>query len=255
MESVLDIEKNASSCDLDELLTFVGLPSKRSARELSGSSDELFRGITSVLNNLLLRAIDKQTAPEFIAARDEVFGDFFKTMRAMSNLARVLIPRGTLERMSWESFGELEDDLTEQGLERFGAAGRDQAIFTVCAFRRMNRLVAKVASLGAPPKESVAGDREIANNFSFYAAWTQFHLECLVASMRSDKPIPPEVLEIICEGLRSAVNAYGFLRQGLELRESSSIAPPQAPYDWDEEDQELLDSSMSDMDDAEFEEY
>ena len=86
MESVLDIEKNAANDGLDELLTFVGLPSKRSAKELTGSSQELFEGIVSVLNNLLLRAIDKQTAQEFVAARGEVFGDFFKTTRAMSNL-------------------------------------------------------------------------------------------------------------------------------------------------------------------------
>ena len=162
MESVLDSERSAADDGLDELLTFVGLPSKRSAKELTGSSQELFEGIVSVLNNLLLRAIDKQTAQEFVAARGEVFGDFFKTTRAMSNLARVLIPRGTLERMSWESFSELEADLTEQGLKRFGTAARDQAIFTVCAFRRTNRLLAKIASLGAPPKELQAEDRKIA---------------------------------------------------------------------------------------------
>ena len=64
--------------------------------------------------------------------------------------------------------------------------------------------------------------------------------------MHFDKAINPEVLTEICEGLRTAVNAYGLIRQGVDLRLTRE-EPVIAPYAWDEEDQELLASSMSDM--------
>ena len=49
------------------------------------------------------------------------------------------------------------------------------------------------------------------------------------------------------DGLRSAVNAYGLARQGVDLRKSE--AEPEIPaYKWDEEDQELLNSSMAGID-------
>lgn len=245
MDTVLEIEKNRVSGGLVDQLTFVGLPTKSSARELSGSNEELFKGIVSILNSLLLKAIDAQTSEEFVAARSAVFGDIWKTMRAMSNLARVVIPARTLERLSWEAFAELEADLMEQGLKRFGELAKDQAIFTVWAFRRISRLQAKIIDFGAVPRKMVSKDKELAKEFSFYAAWAQFHLECLAVSMRFNKTIHPEVLETICEGLRAAVNAYGLIRQGLDLRVPPQDDPTLAPYEWTVEDQELLDSSMS----------
>jgi hypothetical protein len=59
-------------------------------------------------------------------------------------------------------------------------------------------------------------------------------------------PIYPEVLEVITDLLRSAVNAYAWIRQGVDLR--FPVDEPVLPnVEWDDEDQELLNGSMRDM--------
>jgi hypothetical protein len=243
--ATLAVERNISG-GLDDLLTFVGVPSKRSARELSGSAEELFKGIKTVLDTMLLRAIEARTGAEFVVTRDDVFVDYYKTVSALSNLARVIVPARVLDRLVVESFSELEADLRDKGLARFGAVARDQAVFTVWTLRKTNRLISIIAAAGKVPEDLRAQDKELAFDFSIASRVTQFHLDCLIASMHFDKAINPEVLTEICDGLRTAVNAYGLIRQGVDLRVTRE-EPVVAPYEWDEEDKELLASSMSDM--------
>jgi hypothetical protein len=64
--------------------------------------------------------------------------------------------------------------------------------------------------------------------------------------MRHKRPLYPEVLEVILDGLRAAVNAYAWARRGLELR-TPSAEPAVAPIEWDEEEQALLDEATHDM--------
>jgi hypothetical protein len=236
------------SVGLGELLTFVGLPSKRSAKELSGSSEELFKGITAVLDRLLLRAISKRTAAEFVGARNEIFGKYLTIVEALAKLARVIIPTSVIDVLVAQSFSELEAELREQGLLRFGATAKDQAVFTVWTLRKTSELISKIAAGGHPPKGCEETDANLAAEFSFCAAWAQFHLDCMMVAIRLDKPIYPEVLPEIIDGLRAAVNAHGLIRRGVDLRIRPSAEPDFPTREWDQEDQELLDSSMHDMD-------
>jgi hypothetical protein len=255
MDTVLEIEKNRTRGGLGEMSTFIGLPTKNSARILSEDTAELFKGILSVLNNLLLRAIEAQTRNEFITLRSQVFDDTRKTQKAMGSLAKVIVPKPTLDRLVGESFVEMEADLTEHGAKKFGEIARDQAIFTVWTLRKINRLLSRIAE-GQPISDDLKeADKEIAHEFSFYVYWAQFHLECLFTAMRFKKPIMPEVLDEICDGLRAVVNAYGLIRRGIDLRWPSQDDETLTPCEWSEEDQELLDSSMSDMEEMEIEEY
>ena len=57
-----------------------------------------------------------------------------------------------------------------------------------------------------------------------------------------------EIVEVVIEGLRAAVNAYTFARRGLALRDEASLEMTSPVSDWDEEDQLLLDDSMADLD-------
>jgi hypothetical protein len=255
MDAVLEAMKGQSHDGLSEVLPFVGLPTRKSPQELPDGVGELLGRIVSIFNEQLLSAIVKQTAQEFNATREQIFGDAQKIMRAMSDLARVIIPVRTLDRLTWESFEEMEADLTEQGIRRFGSVARDQAIFTVQAFRRISRLQNKILSF--PPlrtDQERKRDQEIADSFYFYVTWAQFHMECLIAAMRFDKPIHPEVLESICEGLRAAVNAYGFIREGVELRMPGDSEQIHLPA-WSKTDDELLQQSMSDMAAMDLEEW
>jgi AcrR family transcriptional regulator len=246
MNEALVLERSRGIGGLGELLTFVGLPSKRSARDLSASSDEMLKGITDVLDQILLGAIEKRTSAEFAAARQAAFADYFRLITAMSSLVRVIVPVRSLEKLVRESLCELEADFRDQGLTKFGTDARDQAMFTVWALRKISRLISLIHDAGPVPENLRTDDAKLAIEFSFYAAWTQFHLDCLLASIRFEKPIHPDVLTDIREGLRAAVNAYGLIRQGVDLR-ARPEDPIMTPYVWDEEDQALLDSSMSDM--------
>ncbi|MGH9666813.1 MAG: hypothetical protein ACRD9L_20510, partial [Bryobacteraceae bacterium] len=244
MNGELALARDMPPISLGELLTVVGLPSKRSTRQLSGATEELFKNITNIVDEMLLRVIEKRTKAEFVATRREVFGDYARAVRALSDLARIVVPERTLDRLLGESFCELEDDLRNEGLLRFGAAAKDQAVFTVWTLRKMSGLIAKIANSGDVPEHLREQDRKLASDFSFYAIATQFHLDCMGAAIRFNKPLHPEVLPNVIDGLRSAVNAYGLIRQGVNLRIPRPEEPTITPYVWDEEDQELLDSSM-----------
>ena len=225
----------------------IGLPSKRkSAAELSGVAVEIINGITSHVDGLLSRAIAAQTKNEFAIVRQEVFEDYTTAVTSLARLARIIVPEPVIERVLGESFSELENEFREHGLMRFGGPAKDQAIFTIWTLRRTSRLISKVAGSGIVPSELKEKDQQLASLFSFYATWTQFHLDCMLYAMRCRKSIQLDVLPEIIDGLRAAVNAYGYARQGLNLR-APEAEPLIEAVQWDEKDQELLDSSMRDM--------
>jgi hypothetical protein len=232
---------------LEALLALVGLPSRRrSTGELSGSAEEIIKSIGAFLDGLLLRAVAAQTKKEFVAVRTEVFEPYAGALTSLARLVHILVPDPVIEHIISDSFCELESDFREHGSARFGVDAKDQAMFTVWTLRRTSRLIAKVASSGPVPARLKEQDEKLASDFGFFAAWTQFHLDCMLASIRHDEPIQLEVLPEIIDGLRAAVNAYGYARQGLTLR-APAEEPRLQPCEWDEEDQELLDSSMADM--------
>lgn len=232
---------------LDDLLALVGLPSqRRSSGKLSSSAEEIFRGISSFVDGLLLRAIAARTKSEFDTVRKEVFGPYVDAVTSLAKLARIVVPGDVIERVLNESFCELEAEFRDHGLTRFGPAAKEQAMFTIWTLRRTSRIISKIVSSGPVPENLKDQDAKVASDFSFHTAWTQFHLDCLLAAIRCDQSIQLDVLPEIIDGLRSAVDAYGYSRQGLNLRVPEQ-EPYIQPYQWDEEDQELLDSSMKDM--------
>lgn len=247
MNEALVLERSKGIGGLGELLTFVGLPSKRSAKDLSASNGEIFKRITAVIDQMLVATIEKRTSVEFSAARQQVFADYFRITMALSSLAQVVLPARSLEMLVGESLCELEADFRDQGLAKFGTEARDQAVFTVWTLRKISRLLSLIHASGPVPENLRAEDEKLAGEFAFHAAWTQFHMDCLLASIRFEKSIHPDVLTEIRDGLRAAVNAYGLSRQGVDLRVPRAEESAPAPYVWDDEDQILLESSMSDM--------
>ncbi|HTS47511.1 MAG TPA: hypothetical protein VMH05_06180, partial [Bryobacteraceae bacterium] len=210
-EAILE-RTNVRPEGLADLLALVGLPSQRRS---VGKIDA--QAALTFVDDLLLKAISAQTRSEFVAAREAVFEQYALTITLLARLVKAVLPPVTIERVLNDSFCELEAEFREHGLDRFGAAARDQAIFTVWSLRRTSGLIAKIASATVPP-ELIEKDREIATHFRFYAAWTQFNLDCLLTAIRHDKPVQLEVLPEIIDGLRGAVNAYGYAREGLDLR-------------------------------------
>ena len=235
---------------LDDLLVLVGLPSQRRSKgELPPPAEEILKGISSFVDGLLLRAIAAQNKKDFTEVRAAVFERYAIALASFARLIQRMVTGPVIETVLRECFCELEAEFREHGLARFGSAAKDQAMFTVWTLRRTSRIMAMIAASGNVTPDLRRQDEEIAANFAVHATWAQFHLDCLLAGIRHGKSIQLEVLPAIIDGLRAAVNAYGYARQGLNFRSPQEGVAIQ-PLEWDEEDQELLDSSMKDMDTA-----
>jgi hypothetical protein len=240
---------------LDDLRAFVGLAAKtaKPTVDVSVKINELFTQISEVADALFIAAIEQRTASEFRNTARSVFSDYVHVMRAKSDLLRVILRNDIdrTERLVSQSLSELEADFREQGMQRFGAAVNDQAVFTVWILRKTASHIWKLrepAIVGTPisPEDQQAQDA-LNSEFALYSAWAQFHLGCLNAAIRLNKAIYPDVLPAIMEGLRAMVDANAYARQIVELRIPSTNDTDLAPYSWDEEDNDLLQSSMRDI--------
>lgn len=246
MDDALALE-TFSAAPVIEVLPFPFSFSRRQPKNLSPSIGELTRNISSILNDLVVSAREKRTASEFEAERAEVFPKYYAVVRALSSLAVVTIPGGTIERLSAESYSEMEANLREQALSAFGTAVQNQAIFTVWTYRKTTDVCQRIRDGIDVPAELKNDDKELEQSFSFNLVWSQFHLHCLFASMESQQPIYPEVLPVIVEGLRAAVNAYALAVRALELRGVAAPEQPLQQVEWDDEEQALLDEATFDL--------
>jgi hypothetical protein len=242
----LALSREWSAFGVGEMLAFPGAAESSRRRQVSGSADDLMRNIFSLLEDLVLCTIEKRTATEFRQSRDAVFPKYMEAVGALGSLVRIVVPQHVIERLNREFFCELEADLREKGLTAFGPALRDQAVFTVFTLRKISDLITQLAGAvktDVKPSQQVA---EIMSQLLFHAVWTRFHVNCLVTSIDRQAIIYPEVLELVTDGLRAAVNAYGLTRRLLDAL-SPIRETPLVPIEWDEEEQNLLNEAKRDM--------
>jgi hypothetical protein len=245
MTETLALRQELSAIGLREPIPFVGFLSKRSAKQLSGSAEELTRNIATVIDQLMVSAIEKRTAAEFSAVWLEVFPNYTRIMCALGALAKALIPTLVLEQVTSDSLCELEATFRDHALVAFGADIRDQALFTVWTMRKINDLSRQLSSVELADDEK-SKDKEFAGSFIFHGLRMRFHLDCLLASVKHQRPIYPEVLAAISDGLRSGVDAYAWIRQCVDLRIKQE--EPVLPFiDLDEEDCAFVEASARDM--------
>ena len=95
-------------------------------------------------------------------------------------------------------------DFREFGSSTFGSDLTERGLFTVWTLRKIYDL-AKEISASPVPKEIAQEDAEKAGDLVRFALWNRFHLDCLTKSMRAKKPIYPEVVDPVRDGLRAAV--------------------------------------------------
>lgn len=240
---------------LGDLQVFAGLfrstqsrTSNRDEKEAALRADgkDLLTKSVELLSALLLSAIDKNTKREFQAERTKTLESYMAIQSAITVLTRVLIPPKQFEQEASELLTSLENELRHEGAQRFGQDARDQALFTVWTLRKIAKLLSEIRETRLSQAHRSV-DQKLAEQFFVTLTYAQFHLDCLVIAMERNRMIRPDVLEEICDGLRGAVNAYGFVRQGVDLRRPRFETPPTPAPEFDEEDRELLDSSMEDM--------
>ncbi|MGD0618514.1 MAG: hypothetical protein ABSB67_12715 [Bryobacteraceae bacterium] len=237
---------------IEELLAFIGLSDKKEV-DISSRINSLFGQIANVTDSLITATIEKRTAAEFSATARALFNDYVRVLRAKSDLLQVVLRNDVhaTERIVNQTLCELEADFRDNGVQRFGTSASEQAIFTVWTIRKTAALIWKLFDPQVInrklPEDSVKKGEQFRSEFALYSAWAQFHLECLTTSMRLNKALYPDVLPAVMDGLRSEVNAYAIAKQIVDLYLPPAPEPELTPYAWDEEDDELLASSMQDM--------
>lgn len=225
------------------LLSFLVSRSKGSARSLTPSTSDVLKGCWDAIDQILRSAIETRTKAEFERTFEASFPNYVGLTLAISHFATAVIPKPVREQLVRESICELEADFRDKGLASFGAAVRDQAMFTVWTLRKISELTTQIVE--APlDKSRRQEDEDFCSHFNVNALQAQFSLDCLETSLRTHRAIYPEVLDEVVDGLRAMVNAYTWARRGLELRvpvEESSVEPLQL----DDEDRALMDFSLA----------
>lgn len=237
MNEALTLEA-AGLCDerpLEGILAFLVSRSKRSVRELSEPASDVFKGIATTLDQLALTMIEKRTAAEYKAAHAETFPKYAALTLALSHFATVSVPQDVVERLTRESICELEADFREKALVAFGSIARDQSMFTIWTLRKINDLVGQIHALKLDESKKKE-DREFCLNFNLYAVNAHFSLDCLSLALQMNRPIYPEVMAELVMGLRGMVNAYAWVRRGLELRSPSAEEPIETLVSDEEDD-------------------
>lgn len=232
--------------NVGQLLKVVGLPTEmeRAEKTAAGHADFL-RGIVVVVDGLISTAIDQRTARSFVAVREEIFPQYVAAVMALGSLTRIVLSKQTVDRISLESFSEMEADFRELGESTVGPDFTERGLFTLWTVRKIYDLAKEIEATGFP-KENAKADSEKAREFVRFGLWSRFHLDCVIKSMRTGKPIYPEVSGYLRDGLRAAVNAYAHIREWADLRTPHQDIDP-GPVEWTAEDQQWIDDSMTDL--------
>jgi hypothetical protein len=226
----------------------LGLPTERTAKPvLPGSTERILKPIASLLNQIVADVISKRTGQDFEAAFKRVFPQYVELVVAFSRIAATTVEANKLARLSVESFSELEAELREHGVSSFGAPMVERGLFTVWTLRKTSELLELLRV--AAPAGTRHKDREFADNFLLHALRARFHVDCLVKSIHSHQALYPDVLSSVEDGLRSAVDAYAWVKQAVDLRSPNDDGEPPFTLPITEDEQELLDSSTHDFTD------
>jgi hypothetical protein len=211
---------------------------------LTRNDERLIRELITMLEKQILAALDARSASEFSQVRSQVWPKYCRSLRALSDTIRNMAPDHEIDRATKAVMETYSEDLQTRHV-RFGNQLKDQAIFTLWTLGKIRTLG---FSLAAPTAPALRGkDLELCNEYRLCSLWTQFHMDIVIQSIKFDRTIPDEIQEVVCEGLRTAVNAYAIMKEAYALRHPRTEQPPITGLPWDEEDEQLLAASMRDL--------
>jgi hypothetical protein len=247
MNEAMTLSRSWGMVSTGEALTLPGSISESAAKHLPASAEVLMKTTYALLEDCILAAIEKRTAADFEGWRNENFAAYFNAVMGLPSLMKFAVPPHVIERLNREFFCELEADLKDKGIPQFGVAVRDQAMFTAWTLRKITDLISQFPSAPvAIDRSKVMELSRLSIDFAYCGIWSRFHLHCLVSSLRLNKPIYPEPLEVILDGLRCAVNTYALTRRILDIL-SPLPRSEEEPDGWDAEDDALLAEATRDM--------
>jgi hypothetical protein len=230
----------------EERLAFLALPAKRASEQVTGTANELFGSIQVILSRIVSDVIEKRTREEFCAAREAHFPQYVRVMLALSSLVSTVVPRPTVDRLTWESMSEMESEFRGEAISAFGKDICDQALFTIWTLRKVHNLASQIGQQHGPRKDLLEQDQRLATDFVWHILYSRFHLDCLNLALRTGTVIYPQPMEAISDGLRALVNAYAYVRQAVDLR-SGRVEEEVINIDFDDEERELVGLAMRDF--------
>ena len=167
---------------------------------------------------------------------------YLRALGALLDTAANLISDDDVELITDSIITNLSADLAKQEAN-LGFQLVEQSIFTLWMMRKIRTLGREIANAGDPPDK--ASDGILLREYLTHSLWAQLHLDAIFAAMKFNRPIRQSIWEPMCDGLRHAVNAYAVMKDALYLRRPKvQEETPLEGLPWDEEDDELLASSM-----------
>jgi hypothetical protein len=258
--AALSVDPDLLPQSIAELRPYVGIADKEDV-DISLQFNDLFKQLAQVTDSLIVTAIEKREAEDFKATAINLFSPYMRALRVKSDLLQLILKNDlqATEQIVNRSLTGMEFSFKDYGAKQFGSTLTEQAEFTIFSRRKTASLVWKLfepeVKNHTPSEEAQKLANTLYSQFAVFSAWSQFHLECLTTAMRLKKTIYPDVVPAIVEGLRAEVNAYAIAKQMIDLYLPPASEEHLVPYAWSEIDEELLASSMADMESEELEEY
>jgi hypothetical protein len=217
------------------------------AAKIGREDGKLIRRLVEAIDKPLLAVLSCRTREEFVETREKVWSNYFRALRSFGDtLARVVDSR-QVELAGLKASEAIAEDLARFRGGLFSEEMAQQFEFSAWLISRIQAAGHKIAKLGQA--EDREADIRLSSEFSSASAWGQFHYDCVLASMKFERPIDEGIQDSIRDGLRAWVNAAAIVEEALALRTGDNVGGEvefiHAP--WDEEDDDLLNESMKDV--------
>ncbi len=213
--------------------------------EASEDRDIIF-ALSRQISRQLAAAINSKSRAEFMAVRNEGLPRYARALRALSDTVMNLFPESVLGDLAPRGFELLSDDLERSQVLKEEL--KEQALFTLWTLKKVRPLTRQLSETRwLLDDEKKKRDAELALEYNYYAIGAQFHLDAVMSVIRLEKNVNEEVQHEMCNGLRALVNAYTIIQDGLSLRHTTQEPALSEGLPWDEEDADLLASSMKDI--------
>jgi len=214
-------------------------------KKIPRSASKLIKELVSLLDEQVSLVFDASSVEVFRERRQCVWPRYIRSLRALSEIAKVIFSPAEVESRAKAGFIRLAADLEKSRHSLFSGKTVDQALFTLWGIEQSRSLLEQL-STSDPPKDKHA-DRDLSIDCLTWSLWAQFHMDSVLTAMKRHKVLPEEIQGELCEGLRAMVNAHVSMKEALALRKRPIVHEVIKNLPWNEEDERLLAFSMRDI--------
>jgi hypothetical protein len=224
----------------------IGVVGQSATGRLQASFAEIVNRLLREQEEIAIQAAKAINAEDFKARRAKLYLEYLNLTKAVSNVVLTKVDQTSLTdimdlaSMLETSFSSLEEEIETHGALYFAESDQAEIMFSAVTLKNAYMTIPRF--LGVKLDQSLLSqDKELGENFGLTAIWAQFHLEGLMAAMRKNLTVVPDVLSELLEGLRQSVMAYSYVRQALDLRNllDDRYSDDLGAVEWDADDEAL----------------